>query len=103
MPGALGRSVANRYLRHVSRLYGAPDATLQCPGTVGGDNTYQREQTAYGIANQIGLPYCYRRHVNLFVNGVRRAQMYEDVQQPNGDMDDEFWPDETNGDLHKVQ
>ncbi|HUL51167.1 MAG TPA: lamin tail domain-containing protein, partial [Candidatus Nitrosotalea sp.] len=51
----------------------------------------------------IGLPYCYRRHVNLFINGVRRAEMYEDVQQPNGDMDTEYWPDASGGDLHKVQ
>jgi hypothetical protein len=84
-------------------LLGETDATLQWPGNGGGDNTYQREQTAYWIGNQIGLPYCYRRHVNLFINGVRRAQMFEDVQQPNSDMTDEFYPDGANGDLHKVQ
>ena len=55
------------------------------------------------IANQIGLPYCYRRHVHLFVNGVRRAQMFEDVQQPNGDLTKEFWPQVEEGDLHKIQ
>ncbi|PYJ97404.1 MAG: hypothetical protein DME23_15695, partial [Verrucomicrobia bacterium] len=84
-------------------LLGETDATLQWPGNGGGDNSYQREQTAYWIANQIGLPYCYRRHINLFVNGVRRAEMFEDVQQPNGDLTDEFYPDGANGDLHKVQ
>src|SRR5439155_1672867 len=84
-------------------LLGETDATLQWPGNGGGDNSYQREQTAYWIANQIGLPYCYRRHINLFVNGVRRAEMFEDVQQPNGDMTDEFYPDGATGDLHKVQ
>src|SRR5207244_5896795 len=84
-------------------LLGETDFTLQWPGNGGGDNTYQREQTAYWIANQIGLPYCYRRHVNLLINGSRRAEMIEDVQQPNGDMTDEFYPDGANGDLHKVQ
>jgi hypothetical protein len=85
------------------RLLGETDFTLQWPGNGGGDNSYQREQTAYWIADQLGLPYCYRRHVNLFVNGVRRAAMFEDAQQPNGDMADEYYPDGQNGDLHKIQ
>lgn len=84
-------------------LLGEGDATLQWPGNGGGDNTYQREQTAYWIANQIGLPYCNRRSVNMFVNGVRRAEMMEDVQQPNGDMAGEYFPNANGGDLHKVQ
>ncbi len=82
---------------------GETDFTLQWPGNGGGDNTYQREQTAYWLAEQIGLPYCYRRSVNLFVNGVRRAELFDDAQQPNGDMTDEFYPDGENGDLHKIQ
>ena len=85
------------------RLLGETDFTLQWPGNGGGDNSYQREQTAYWIADQLGLPACYRRHVNLFINGVRRAAMFEDVQQPNGDLADEFYPDGQNGDLHKIQ
>ena len=85
------------------RLLGETDFSLQWPGNGGGDNSYQREQTAYWIADQLGLPYCYRRHVNVFINGVRRAAMLEDVQQPNGDMADEFYPDGQNGDLYKVQ
>lgn len=84
-------------------LLGERDATLQWPGNGGGDNTYQREQTAYWIAEQMGLPYCYRRHVNLFINGVRRAEMFEDAQQPNGDMTDQYFPDGKDGDLHKIQ
>ena len=84
-------------------LLGETEPTLQWPGNGGGDNTCQREETAYWIANRIGLPYCYRRHINLFINGVRRAQMFEDVQQPNGNLTQEFWPDAAGGDLHKVQ
>ena len=84
-------------------LLGETDLTLQWPGNGGGDSTYQREQTAYWIASEIGLPYCYRRHINLFINGVRRAEMFEDAQQPNGDMTDGFYPEGADGDLHKVQ
>ncbi len=85
------------------RFLGEKDATLQWPGNGGGDNSYQREQTSYWIAEQMGLPYCYRRSINLFVNGVRRAEMYDDAQQPNGDLTSEFYPSGKNGDLHKIQ
>ncbi len=84
-------------------LLGETSATLQWPGNGGGDNTYQREQTAYWIGEQLGLPYCYRRLVNFYINGVRRAQMFEDVQQPNGNMTEAYYPAGDNGDLHKIQ
>lgn len=83
-------------------LLGETDATLQWPGNGGGDNSYQREQTAYWIAEQMGLPYCHRRSVNLLINGIRRAEFFEDVQQPNGDMNNEYFADDHDGDLHKV-
>lgn len=82
---------------------GETDAIFRWPGNGGGDNTCQREQTAYWIAEQMGLPYTYRRHINLFVNGLRRGLMFEDTQRSNGDLDSEFWPNGGNGDLHKVQ
>ncbi|MDB6041402.1 MAG: exported protein of unknown function [Verrucomicrobiales bacterium] len=84
-------------------LMGESEITLQWPGNGGGDNSYQREQTAYWIGEQIGIPSCYRRTVKVYVNGVRRAQLMEDVQQPNGGMVDEFFPDGAGGDLHKIQ
>ncbi len=84
-------------------LMGEEEGTLQWPGNGGGDNSYQREQTAYWIANQLGLPYCHRRHVVLFVGGIRRAAYFEDVQQPNRDMMDSYFSAGQNGDLHKVQ
>jgi hypothetical protein len=84
-------------------LLGETEATLQWPGNGGGDNTYQREQTAYWLAEQMGLPWCNRRSVNLFINGVRRAEFFEDAQQPNGVMMDELFPGASHGDLHKIQ
>jgi hypothetical protein len=83
-------------------LLGETDAIFRWPGNGGGDTSCQREQTAYWIAEQMGLPYTYRRHINLFVNGLRRGQMFEDTQRSGGDMDDEFWPNGGNGDLYKV-
>jgi len=84
-------------------LMGESEITLQWPGNGGGDNSYQREQTAYWIGEEIGIPSCYRRSVKLFVNGTRRAQLFEDVQQPNGNMVDEYYPEGVGGDLHKIQ
>ena len=72
------------------------------------DNTIQREQTGYWIARQLGLPWNYRRYVNLFVNGNRRVNgggtgMMEDTQVPNGDVVAENFPNDNNGDLYKLQ
>ena len=35
----------------------------------------------------------YRRFVNVYVNGLRRGAIYEDVQQPGGDTIREFFAD----------
>jgi hypothetical protein len=82
---------------------GEGDVSMSWPGNGGGDGTYQREDTAYWIGAEIGIPFTYRRHVHLFVNGARRAEVFQDVQQPNGNMVDEYWPDGQDGDLYKIQ
>src|SRR5262245_64379434 len=67
------------------RLLGDEEINLLQPGNGGGDTTCQQEQHAYWIAKELGLPFCHRRSVLLWVNGVRRGIAYEDAQQPNGD------------------
>ncbi len=71
------------------------------------DNTLQREQAAYFWVRSIGLPYNYRRFVSLYVNGTRRAPaaggLMEDTQVPNGDVLEERFPDDKDGDLFKMQ
>jgi len=79
------------------------DINLLLPGNGCCEGSMQREQTAYWIAYELGLPYCYRRNVNVFVNGVRRAAMMDDAQQPNGDMSEQWFPDGGDGNLHKIQ
>jgi len=44
----------------------------------------------------------YRRYVHLFVNGVRRGTIYDDVQQPGGDTTEEWFPGDDRGDLYKT-
>lgn len=67
------------------------------------DTTEQKEQTAYWMANEVGLPYNHRRFVHLYVNGVRRGTIYEDTQQPSQDFLDEWYPSNPKGDLFKLE
>src|SRR5205823_1457307 len=67
------------------------------------DDTIQREQTAYWMARQIGLPFNYRRYVNMFVNGQRRGTLMEDTQTPGSDVINSLFPNDSNGNLHKLQ
>jgi len=83
-------------------MMGATEFTLQQPGNGGGDTSCQQEQTAYWLADQLGTPFNYRRFVNVFMSGVRRGIIYEDVQQPNGDLTSQWYPEVADGDLYKV-
>jgi hypothetical protein len=67
------------------------------------DTTIQREQICYWIARQLGLPWNYRRYVAMYVNGARRGTLMEDTQVPGSEMIDEYFPDDSNGFLYKLQ
>lgn len=82
---------------------GEKEINLLQPGNGGGDSTLQAEQQAYWIAGKMGLPTCYRRSIHLFINGVRRGMLFEDAQQPNSDFVEEWYPNDPDGDLYKVQ
>ena len=66
------------------------------------DNTNQREQLMYWFLEQFGLPNMYRRYINLFVNGVKRGSIYDDVQQPAGDTIEQWFADDAEGNLYKT-
>jgi hypothetical protein len=66
------------------------------------DNTDQREQLMFWFLDQWDLPNMYRRYVNLFVNGLQRGTIYDDVQQPGGDTVSEWFPEDDEGNLHKT-
>ena len=67
------------------------------------DLTLQREQTAYRMARQLDLPWNYKRYVVCYVNGNRRGTLMEDTQVPNGDIVDEYFPNDPRGQLYKLQ
>ncbi len=97
------------------RFLGATDTTLCNPGNPGGtstsDQSAQSEQTSYVIFKEIGVHYNYRRYFHWFVNGSQRSKItdrpgnfiFEDAQQPNGDEVEEWFPDDTEGQLFKIE
>ncbi len=66
------------------------------------DSTNQREQLMYWFLEQYQLPNMYRRYVHLFVNGVRRGTIYDDIQQPGRDTLREWFPADDQGSLWKT-
>ena len=84
-------------------LLGETDINLFLPGNGCCDATGQTEIHAYWFGGQFGLPFLYCRPVFMFVNGVRRSTVYNDMQQPNGDFVDQWFPADNKGELHKVQ
>ncbi len=85
------------------KFLGEEEMELLQPGNGGGDTTVQQETHAYWIAEELGLPYCHRRPVLMYVNGVKRGITYDDAQQPNSGFVKEWYPDDPNGELRKIQ
>ena len=50
------------------------------------DDTLQREQASYWMAQQIGLYFQNRRYYVFYVNGNRHAPLMEDSQTPDADI-----------------
>ncbi len=81
------------------RFLGETHLTLDWPIR---DATEQREQLMFWFLEQYGLPNMYRRYVNLFVNGLHRGTIYDDVQQPGADTVDEWFRTDADGSLLKT-
>ena len=102
--GPIGSTMCDYVLRFPGdeRLFGATDFVIN--SLLGGeDSTFTRQQICYWMAEQVGIPYLHRRYHHMFVNGVRRGQVCEDVQQPSGDVVEEFFPNDDRGPLHKIE
>ena len=67
------------------------------------DTTLQREQTAYWLARQMGMPWLYRRYIHVYLNGTKRKTLMEDTQVGSSDFISENWPDDDDGALYKMQ
>ncbi len=67
------------------------------------DGTLQREQSVYWLARKMGMPWLYRRYVNVYFNGTKRKTLMEDTQVGTSDFVEEFWNDDADGNLFKMQ
>jgi len=69
------------------------------------------EQTVYAIFEAMNLPHNHRRYFHFFVNGSQRSTtpqrqgnfIFEDSQQPNGEMQMQWFPEDAAGSLYKVE
>jgi hypothetical protein len=84
-------------------MLGATDFVMASMGNLNNDDTGLREKMAFWTLGELGCPTLYRRDVILFVNGIQRAILYEDAQQPGSDTVSENFPDDDKGDLHKIE
>ena len=66
------------------------------------DDSAQVDLTGNWIARKLGQQYNHRRHVNVLVNGTKRGTIYDDTQQPNSEMLDEYFQGEKT-DLRKIE
>jgi lamin tail-like protein/CotH protein len=94
--------------RKDEKFLGAEDFVLSAIDTAQGgtffpDPSAQVEITGNWIMRKLGQPSNHKRHVHLYVNGLRRGTVYEDSQQPNNELVEEFFPDDEHGELRKVE
>ncbi|HOW67881.1 MAG TPA: lamin tail domain-containing protein [Verrucomicrobiota bacterium] len=82
---------------------GTTDFVLNAPSNLGSDRTGIRERLTHFMAEQIGLPSTYRRFVHCYVNGLRRSFIFEDVQQPSREFVEQWYPDNAEGELFKIE
>jgi hypothetical protein len=67
------------------------------------EKTGQGDLTGNWIARKLGQPYDYRRHIHMVMNGMHRGTIYDDAQQPNKAMLDQYWPSDDGVQLRKVE
>ena len=74
------------------------------PGNGPGDDpSLQREQLANTFLRALGVPWLNRRYVAVYVNGNRRGNLMEDTQCPDADMVKEYFPNDPDGHVFKMQ
>jgi regulation of enolase protein 1 (concanavalin A-like superfamily) len=96
-------------------VFGEGDFNVALPGNASGfttrDPSLQAEQTALLLFQEMRVPSLYRKYIHLYVNGNQRnivgnvpgTILYEDGQQPNGVVLKQYYPDDPDGDLIKLE
>jgi hypothetical protein len=93
--------------RHGFRIDFNPDQKfrdreeINLDGMEGGSRGPLQERASYWFHKQMGLQYSMQEFVRLIMNG-RTANVYEDVQKIDGDYIAKWFPDDTEGYIHKI-
>ncbi len=87
------------------QFLGATDFNkIHQPGNGPGDDaSLQREECVNTFLRALKVPWLYKRLVAVYVNGSRRGVLMEDTQVPDGDMVKEYFPNDTDGYMYKMQ
>ncbi|MGV3772445.1 MAG: lamin tail domain-containing protein [Verrucomicrobiales bacterium] len=104
--GPLGNDA--NYVMHMPEdnlFLGQTDFVLNLPSNMGSDETGVREQVFFWMLSQLDQPFNYRRYHHLFINGVDRGagRIFEDTQQPNSDFLEQWFPEDPEGELYKIE
>jgi hypothetical protein len=85
---------------------GETELVLDWPGGHGGETTALQEQMCYWIADRLNLPWSHRHTIRLHINGVTddsRQATFEAVVQPVGSFVKEWVPNDSSGELFKIE
>ncbi len=74
---------------------------INLDNTEGGNRGPLQERASYWFYNRMGLQFSRQEYVRPIING-RSHSAYEDVQKIDGDYIDKWFPEDTNGYIHKV-
>lgn len=84
------------------RLLGADERVLASTGNAGNEPTAIRSQLAAWLHQQQGVPYLHAHYLRLYRNGNMPYNVMEDLEQPDHDYAERWFPQGGPGDLYKV-
>ncbi len=83
-------------------LLGASDRVYGLTGNGGEEGTKMRNQIANWFTRGLRLPHLNANYIRFFRNGSPHGSVGEDLEQPNNNFAEGWFPDGGDGDLHKV-
>ncbi len=83
-------------------LFGVTDHVLASTGNGGSEETGLRGQVSAWIAQEMGISYLHSRYILVYRNGTPHQNVSEDLEQPNRQYAERWFPEVAGGDLYKV-
>ena len=83
-------------------LLGATDRIFASTGNGDSEQTGLRGQVSAWIGQQLGIPYLHSHYLRVYRNGSAFRNVVEDLEQPNHNYAEAWFPEGGAGDLYKV-